>query len=105
MVNYFEYHNKLQENKTIISLKSKNTNIVRNDSKRMFMLSDSFNDLNFFAFELVGPILVRNPYFTIYLVKRLFEYKGLDFNNIDNTIEMEAYHLFVDKYITNSIID
>ena len=95
----------LKKHSKIISLKSKNTNIVRNDSKRMFLLSDSFNDLNFFAMELVGPILVRNPYFTIYLVKRLFEYKGIDFYNFDKTIEMEAYELFVDRYITNNSLD
>lgn len=97
---FYDY-DKLNSNKTIISLKNKNTNIVHNDAKRMFMLSDSFNDLNFFAMQLVGPILVRNPYLTIYLVKRLFEYKGLDFKNINNTIEMDAYHLFINRYIEN----
>ena len=95
---FYEY-DILNDNKRFIASKIKTRNIVRNDENRMFFLSDSFNYLNFYAMHLIGPILVRNPYFTLFILKRLYEYIGLDFSFFHNTIEIDAYKKFIDKYV------
>lgn len=98
--------NPLLEHKKIIAFKNKNTNIVHNEKNRMFLLSDSYNEKNFFAMELVGPILVRNPYFTLYIIERLFNNLGLEFSFKEkNVVEIDAYNAFVLKYITNKNLD
>ena len=102
---FYDYES-LGKHKKVIAFKNKNTNIVHNDNNRMFIFSDSYNEMNFFAMQLVGPILVRNPYFTLFIIKRLFEYVGLDFSfNEESSLEIDAYNEFVLKYITNKNLD
>ena len=102
---FYDYE-PLGTHKKFIAFKNKNTNIVHNEKNRMFLFSDSYNEMNFFAMQLVGPILVRNPYFTLFIIKRLFEYVGLDFSfNEESSLEIDAYNEFVLKYITNKNLD
>lgn len=48
---------------------------------------------NFFGTYLSGPFLIRNPYFTIYLLKKLILYKDqtFTFKKFNLTFETEAY--------------
>lgn len=47
---------------------------------------------NFFGTYLLGPILVRNPYLTEYLVSLILKKKNLEYQYIDCIDEVKAYH-------------
>ncbi|MGN1371010.1 MAG: hypothetical protein ACI4XM_01835 [Candidatus Coprovivens sp.] len=52
---------------------------------------------NFFGTYLLGPILVRNPYFTDYIVKGLCDTLGCEYKEDKNDIAYKAY----DEYLKN----
>ncbi len=88
----------------ILGFKNCRCNIVHNDN-RMFGFPNNMNENNFYTMNFVGPLLVRNPYFTNMLVEKLFEYKGYEYTPIEEGIEFDAYHEYVDKFIINAKLD
>ena len=88
----------------IVGFQNCNCGIVKNN-ERMFELPNNMNHNNFFATEILGPILIRNPYFTNMLVEKLLAQKGLPYTPIEDTIEFKAYHEYVYNFIINSKLD
>lgn len=89
----------------IVGFKNCNFNIVNNDENRLFEFADSFHYKNFFGMSFVGPVLIRNPYFTNFLLKRLFTDLGLYYTPIEDTNEFDSYHTYVKNFITNANLD
>lgn len=85
--------------KKILGFKNCRSNITNNDEYRPFGFSDNIKYKNFFGMMFIGPILIRNPYFTNHILKILFENKGYSFQNITDTTEFEAYHNFIENFI------
>ena len=90
---------KLEENKgrRILGFKNCICNIKDNDDNRLFDYSDSFVYKNFYGMNIVGPVLIRNPYFTNYLLELLLQEKGIDKKLNTDSIEFKSYHYFVDN--------
>lgn len=89
----------------IVGFKNCNSNIVNNDGTRPFKTQDNFRYKNFFAMQFVGPVLMRNPHFTDYLLNILFEQKGFEYILKENAIEYEAYREYVKNFIQNANLD
>lgn len=88
-----------------VAFKNAKVNIVNNEEDKLFKFSDSVRHNNFFGMLLIGPVLVRNPYFTDYILKILFDSLGLEYKEDDSYIEYKAYHEFVKNFITNGNLD
>jgi len=52
---------------------------------------------DFYGTYLIGPLLIRNPYFTDYLVKRILEQKKLSYKDNKDSLSYKAY----DEYLKN----
>lgn len=54
---------------------------------------------NFFGTYLVGPLLVRNPHFTDYLVEKICQENKLEYQKPNtNNISYKAYHEFIKNF-------
>lgn len=82
--------------------------IMQNDDHHLFKVlnghADNFKssyegywEYNFFGTYLIGPLLIRNPHFTDYLVKEILTKKKIKYQEIKDTYEYLAY----DEYIKN----
>ncbi len=57
---------------------------------------------NFYGTYLIGPLLVRNPYFTDYLVKDYCKQKNIKYNELDkDDYSYKAFHEFVKNFYEN----
>lgn len=56
---------------------------------------------NFFGTYLLGPILVRNPYFTDVLVKRLCDERGVDYISRCDEVAYKAYNENLKNFYEN----
>lgn len=56
---------------------------------------------NFFGTYLLGPILVRNPYFTDVLVKRLCDERGVDYILQCDEVAYKAYNEYLNNFYEN----
>lgn len=104
-----EIHYKYEElpdnkGKYILGFRNSACNIVHNEN-RMFEYDNSFNIKNFYAMNFIGPILVRNPYFTNKLVQKLLETKGYEYTSVEEGLEFKAYHEYVNNFIINKNLD
>lgn len=54
---------------------------------------------NFYGTYLLGPLLIRNPYFTDYIVKQLLESNNIEYNSYTDGIEYTAYNEFLKNFI------
>lgn len=102
---HYEYDKfPLDKGRYILGFKNCICNIVHNNN-RMFKYANNFNVNNFFAMNFVGPVLIRNPYFTNLLVQKLFEKKNFEYTIIEEGLEFDAYHKYVDNFIINNKLD
>lgn len=88
----------------VFGFKNAATSIFYNDA-RMFGFADNIHKNNFFGMLFVGPLLIRNPYFTDYFLKIVFDQKGYEYNVQEDTIEYKAYQEFYTNFITNDPFD
>lgn len=51
-----------------------------------------------YATYLLGPIFIRNPYFTDYLIEELFTYKKLNYTKMQKGIEYQAYQEYLKNF-------
>ena len=56
---------------------------------------------NFYGTYLLGPILVRNPYFLNYIVKKLLESKDIKYTKKEEGIPFIAYREFIKNFVEN----
>lgn len=63
---------------------------------------EGFQYKNFYATYILGPLLIRNPYFTNYLVKKLISSKNkkYKFKLINNIDEVKAYNAYLENFVT-----
>lgn len=54
---------------------------------------------NFFGSYLLGPLFIRNPYFTEFIVEKILKEKEIPYTNYIDEIEIKAYH----EYIKNMV--
>ncbi len=62
------------------------------------VMSEGINVNNFYGTYLLGPLLVRNPYFTEYLVKELLKFNKIDYKEVDEDISYTAYREFIKNF-------
>lgn len=55
---------------------------------------------NFFATYLIGPLLIRNPHLTNYIVSSVLNKKNIDYIQVTNTLDYKAYNEFVKNFIS-----
>ncbi len=89
----------------IIGFKNCHSNIMNNIYDRLFPFPDSIHYKNFYGMTFVGPVCIRNPYFTDYILKNLFEEKGWDYEIHDDSSEYVAYREFVKNFMRNGNLD
>ena len=83
--------------KDILGFKNCSCNILHNDN-RIFGFPNNVNYKNFYGMDFVGPVLIRNPYFTDMLLKKLFTAKKLEYKMDDSSIEYKAYHEYLRQF-------
>ena len=59
--------------------------------------NEGFTYKNVYATHIIGPLLIRNPYFTDYILSNLCKYKKLKYETNDE-LSIEAYN----KYLENN---
>lgn len=62
---------------------------------------EGYHYKNFYGTYLLGPFLIRNPYFTDYLVKKILEENKLKFNLNTKSYEYQAYNEYEKNFVSN----
>lgn len=60
--------------------------------------TEGFRNKNFIATYLIGPLLVRNPYFTDYLIKQLMTQLKQKYTEKDFDYSYTAYHEYLNNF-------
>lgn len=94
-----------ERGRNIVGFKNCGSNIVNNDYDRMFKFQDNIHYNNFYGMIFVGPVCIRNPYFTDYILQNLFKKKNLEYKPQEDSLEYKAYHEFVNNFIINGNFD
>lgn len=98
--------------KLIIGFQNRNR-VIQNDKNYLFHVKDGYADnfkvnnegyheYNFFGTYLIGPLLIRNPYFTDYLVSSILKEKKLNFHQDESSYEYKAYHEYIKNFYEKS---
>lgn len=87
-----------QEGNVVLGFKNCNGNIVNNNLIHPFGFEDNIRYKNFFGMLFFGPVLIRNPHFTDYLLKILFKNKKMIYKEDNTGIEYEAYQKFIENF-------
>ena len=64
-------------------------------------LLEGIHKNNFYGTYLLGPLLVRNPYFLKYLVKELLSSKDIKYKEVKEDISYTAYREFIKNFVDN----
>ena len=59
---------------------------------------EGYRENNFLATYLIGPLLIRNPHFTDYIVKDILIKKKIKFKEITDTYEYKAYQEYINNF-------
>ncbi|MBE6161631.1 MAG: hypothetical protein E7158_05400 [Firmicutes bacterium] len=92
-----------KNNCEIIGFENRSSKLVNVKEKYLFHViqgSGTYEGIihkDFYGTYLLGPILVRNPYFTEYITKRICKKFDIKYIPVNNELEKKAY----DKYKTN----
>lgn len=54
---------------------------------------------NFYGTYLLGPLLIRNPYFTNYLIRNICLKFNLEFNDVKDELEIKAYEEYKSNFL------
>ncbi len=96
-------------NKYIIGFQNRNT-IIKNVNNSLFNITfgvgyepnsnkEGYLYKNFFGTYLIGPLLVRNPYFTEYLIQRFLDKKNDKYKPKKKLIDYKAYNEYIKNFI------
>ncbi len=102
------YESKLIKEK-IVGFQNRNSILMNNGANTLFKVikgtGNKPNDLeegilekNFFGTYLLGPILVRNPYFTEYIVKKICKDFNVKYKKIDKDVSYKAYQEYLNNF-------
>lgn len=93
------------EGNRILGFKNCNANIVNNTDERPFGFEDNIRYKSFFGMAFFGPVLIRNPHYTDYLLDILFKSKNWEYKKDTSSIEYIAYRKFVENFVDNANLD
>lgn len=67
------------------------------------ILKEGYKYNNFYATYLLGPLFIRNPYFTNYLIKNIIKTKNkkYKFKMYNRTTEIKAYNTYLENFNIN----
>ncbi len=60
--------------------------------------NEGIRENNFFGTYLLGPLLIRNPHLTDYIVKKILEKKKKKYQEITDTYEYKAYREYLKNF-------
>jgi CobQ-like glutamine amidotransferase family enzyme len=56
---------------------------------------------NFYGTYLLGPLLIRNPYFLEYLVKNILENNSIEYKHVNQDVSYAAYEEYLENFVYN----
>ena len=65
--------------------------LIKGDADNKKSTYEGYTENNFYGTYLIGPLLIRNPHLTDYIVKKLLEEKGMKFHEDKDTPLYRAY--------------
>ncbi len=78
-------------------IKSPLFKINQNYSNDLNNTHEGFTYKNVYATHIIGPLLIRNPYFTNYILSKLCEDKNLKYENLDE-LSINAYNKYLENF-------
>ena len=82
----------------IIGFFNRGSKLIKIKEKMLFSVIEGYGTLeginykHFYGTYLLGPLLIRNPYFTEYLVKQICKKYDTEYTKINNDLEIKAYN-------------
>ena len=55
---------------------------------------------NFYGTYMIGPLLIRNPHLTDFIVKDILNKKNIGYIPVTNTLDYKAYNEYVKNFIS-----
>jgi lipid II isoglutaminyl synthase (glutamine-hydrolysing) len=97
-------------NKTIIGFQNRDHIITDIKEETLFTvtkgtgtdinsLTEGIKKNNFYGTYLLGPLLIRNPYFLDYLIKEIMHYLKLEYVKIKPGISYQAYEEYLKNFV------
>lgn len=89
-----------QNRNTILNVGNCNSlfNVIKGTGYKPDEQLEGIHKKNFFGTYLLGPILVRNPYFTDYIVKKICDDLGLKFKIDTKDMAYKAYNEYIKNF-------
>lgn len=98
------------DNKLIIGFQNRDTVIEEANENNLFNVlkgtgydpnskKEGIKKNNFYGTYLLGPLLIRNPYFLEYLTKELLKANNLPYKKPKEDISYKAYHEFIKNFV------
>ena len=81
----------------IIGFFNRGSKLIKIKEKMLFSVIEGYGTLeginykHFYGTYLLGPLLIRNPYFTEYLVKQICKKYDTEYIKVNNDMEVKAY--------------
>ena len=99
-------------NKLVIGFQNRTSVIYENNEESLFRvksgcgydpnsMNEGIKHNNFYGTYLLGPILIRNPYFLEYLVKNLLENNSIDYKHVNQDVSYSAYEEYLENFVIN----
>lgn len=82
----------------IILFKLTDTYYDSNNEELLFNDIDSFKKNNFYGIKAIGPILIRNPHFTNYLLRKITLHNNLKYKDVNLNKYREAYEEYINNF-------
>lgn len=89
----------------IIGFKNCSSKLMTKPSSSLFDSMDSVRVNNFFGMMFFGPILIRNPHFTDYILQILYDKLELEYVIDESSCEYDAYREYVKNFVDTSKLD
>ena len=98
--------------KLVIGFQNRTSVIYENNEESLFKVKtgcgyDPNSDLegikhnNFYGTYLLGPLLIRNPYFLEYLVKNILENNSIEYRHFNQDVSYSAYEEYLENFVYN----
>lgn len=96
----------------IVGFQNRNSVLVNNSDNTLFDVikgtgnkpndsNEGIHENNFFGTYLLGPILVRNPYFTDYIIKKICKDMGVKYKKQNQDVSYIAYKEYIKNFYEN----
>ncbi len=77
--------------------------VLNGSSGNLNVDKEGYKYMNFYATYLLGPLFIRNPYFTNYIIKNVIKQKNkkYKFKMYNRTTEIKAYNTYLENFNIN----